>query len=83
MTAAIELGVTDLTLTGDSDLVVRQTRGEYAVHAENLKPFRQQLVTLLSTIDQWRILHVPRALNKEADALSRQELVKRLQAVTS
>lgn len=61
-----------IKILGDSQLVIRQMKGEYKVSAPHLQQLHakaQALVTQVSSPIEWQ--HIPRALNKRADALSR------------
>ncbi|MGI0070644.1 MAG: ribonuclease HI [Thermoplasmata archaeon] len=61
-------------VSGDSQLVIRQMRGEYRVRTEHLEAYRSWLARLageFATVD-WR--WVPRADNARADALSKRAL---------
>jgi ribonuclease HI len=63
--------IQNVRILGDSQLVIRQMKGEYKVsspHLQVLHAKAQDLVTRVPQID-WQ--HIPRALNKRADALSR------------
>lgn len=71
---ASELGGTELELIGDSELVVRQVRGEYKVKNAGIKPLHAQVLEALDSFDSWTIEHVPREDNAEADALVNQAL---------
>lgn len=60
----------------DSELVVKQVRGEYKVRDEGLKPLHAQVKGYLSDME-FTINHIPRALNKRADELVNQALDQR------
>ncbi len=53
----------------DSELIVKQVKGEYRVKDEKLKPLYLSLIKILNTFS-YEIKHVPRNDNKLADALS-------------
>ncbi|XP_074306102.1 uncharacterized protein LOC141641334 [Silene latifolia] len=67
---AIEIGVRDMDIYGDSKLVVNQVLGEYEVKKEDLIPYHQQALQLLNQLDDIHVGHVPRSANKLADALA-------------
>ncbi|XP_074300490.1 uncharacterized protein LOC141631764 [Silene latifolia] len=67
---AIEIGVGDMDIYGDSKLVVNQVLGEYEVKKEDLIPYHQQALQLLNQLDDIHVGHVPRSANKLADALA-------------
>lgn len=58
----------------DSELVVRQLRGEYKVKNEDLKPLSMKAMNLLMFFSAFELKHVPRAENKRADALANEVL---------
>jgi len=68
------LGADDLDLVGDSELIVKQVRGEYKVKDAGLKPLHAQVRSKLAEVDSWSIRHVKRELNAEADALVNEAL---------
>ena len=71
---ATELGASELELVGDSELVVKQVRGEYKVKDPNLKALHAQVRSALAGVDSWRIRNVPREQNAEADRLVNEAL---------
>lgn len=71
---AKELGATELELVGDSELVVKQVRGEYRVKDAGLRPLHSAAQKALGDFSEWQIRHVKRAANAEADALVNQAL---------
>lgn len=66
---AVALGATELELVGDSELVVKQVRGEYRVKDPNLKPLHGTAMSALRDLDGWSIRHVGRDQNAHADRL--------------
>jgi ribonuclease HI len=71
---ARELGASEVELIGDSELVVRQVRGEYRVKDAGLKPLHAEVAKALDDFDAWSISHVRREENAEADRLVNQVL---------
>jgi ribonuclease HI len=65
----IEHEVTSVTIKGDSLLVVNQVRGIWKAN-EKMRPYRDKARELLDQLAWYKILHVPRAQNKKADALT-------------
>jgi ribonuclease HI len=63
------LGVRDLEIVNDSELVARQLTGEYRVKKEDLRMLHAQAKQALGEFDRWSIRSVPRAENEVADAL--------------
>ena len=62
--------VSFLTVRSDSELLVRQLRGEYKVRAEHLRPLHAEACRRLRVFPAVRILHVPREENRKADSLA-------------
>jgi len=59
-----------ITVRGDSELVIKQMRGEYKVSSPNLKPLWKECQRIANTLPHIVYEHVPRAANAKADALS-------------
>ena len=66
---AAALGASELELVGDSELIVRQVKGEYKVKDANLRELHAQVKRALGGFEGWSIRHVRRAENAEADRL--------------
>jgi ribonuclease HI len=64
---ARELGYGDVEAVGDSELVVRQVRGDWRCRADNLKPLRDEVLGTAEAFDGFEIRHVPRGSNEAAD----------------
>lgn len=60
-----------LEVNGDSQLVIRQMTGQYAVNADRIIPLHRRATELaqIVNVDRWQ--WVPRDQNHEADQLSR------------
>jgi ribonuclease HI len=71
---ARELGAESVELVGDSELIVRQVRGEYKVKDAGLRPLHAAASEALREFDRWSIRNVPRAENEAADALVNEAL---------
>ena len=63
------LGVRELEIVNDSELIARQLTGEYKVKNEQLRMLHTQARDALSGFERWSIRSVPRAKNDVADAL--------------
>ncbi|XP_074278463.1 uncharacterized protein LOC141602054 [Silene latifolia] len=66
----IKIGVREMDIYGDSQLVISQILDEYEVRKEDLIPYYRQALQLLNQLDSINIGHVPRSANKLADALA-------------
>ena len=62
-------GAREVEVVGDSELVVRQVRGEYKVKDDALRALYAKVVKALAEFDSWSIRHVRREDNAEADRL--------------
>lgn len=67
--AAAKRGIRRLAVRLDSELVVKQLRGEYRVKHANLQPLYRRARALLESFDYVEIRHVPRNENRLADRL--------------
>ena len=65
-----------VTLTGDSQLVIRQMRGEYEVRARHLRAYHDRLAQLAAKFRHVEFVWVPRSQNQHADALSKEALLE-------
>ena len=65
---ARELGAREVELVGDSELVVKQVKGEYKVKDANLQELHAEVKQALGGFERWTIRHVRRAENAAADA---------------
>jgi ribonuclease HI len=71
---ASELGANELELIGDSELIVRQVKGEYKVKDATLRELHGEVKRALRPFERWSIRHVRREHNAEADRLVNQVL---------
>jgi ribonuclease HI len=71
---AAELGADELELVGDSELVVKQVRGEYRVKDQGLRPLHAEVKAALAPFGAWSIRHVRREQNADADGLVNEAL---------
>ena len=67
-------GVKRVHLKMDSELIVRQLHGAYRVKSPDLRPLYQQVMFLTKGLDDFRVTHIKRALNGQADALANRAL---------
>lgn len=71
---AAEFGARELELVGDSELVVRQVKGEYKVKDTALRKLHAEVKRALAGFDGWSIRHVRREQNAAADRLVNEAL---------
>ncbi len=67
---ALDHRETKVQIRADSELLVKQMRGEYRVKNAGLQPLHARARLLVNQLDQVKFEHVRREFNKEADRLS-------------
>ncbi|MFC5279846.1 ribonuclease HI [Halorubrum rubrum] len=72
--AADEYGFDEIDVRGDSELIVRQVRGEWNANDPELRERRVRARELLDRFDRWSLAHVPREINARADDLANEAL---------
>ncbi len=71
---ATELGVKKLAVFSDSELMVKQMKGEYRVKNEDLRPLYAEAKKLAAGFESLTITHVRREQNKRADEIGNDAL---------
>ncbi|WP_256288064.1 ribonuclease HI [Halobellus inordinatus] len=71
---ARDYGFDEVDVRGDSQLIVRQVKGEYDTNNPELRERRVRVLELLDAFDRWSLEHVPRAVNGRADSLANEAL---------
>ncbi len=72
--AAKHTGAEEVLVFSDSELLVKQVNGEYKVKSSQIRPLFRQTVDLLNEFESWKVQHVTREKNREADKLVNQAL---------
>ncbi|WP_276254362.1 ribonuclease HI [Halomontanus rarus] len=72
--AARDYGYDEVDVRGDSELIVKQVRGEYDTNNPQLREKRVTALELLSAFEEWSLEHVPREVNDRADALANEAM---------
>jgi ribonuclease HI len=72
------LGVEEVELVADSQLLIRQLAGRYRVKSPTLRPLYEEAKGLLTGFKKVRLRHVPREENIEADTMSNRAIDERL-----
>jgi len=67
---AFDLGIKNIVCYLDSELVVKQIKGEYKVKNEGMISMYNMVKPLIKQFDKFEIKHIKRELNKKADALA-------------
>jgi len=71
---ALRMGVKELEVCSDSQLLVRQMQGHYAVRSSRLKELHRRAKEMVDRLEAFRISHVPREENRLADQLANQAI---------
>jgi ribonuclease HI len=72
------MGIKELDVFADSELLVKQLSGDYQVKAEHLKPLHDEVQALLKGFSFIQVRHIPREENGQADAMSNRAIDERL-----
>jgi ribonuclease HI len=72
--AARDYGFDGIDVRGDSELIVKQIRGEWDANDPGLRERRVEALSLLEAFDRWSIAHVPREVNERADKMANEAL---------
>jgi ribonuclease HI len=67
-------GVKALRIESDSELLVKQMRGQYKVRSPELQPLFERARKMSQALESFRIDHVYREQNREADALANEAM---------
>ncbi len=67
---ALEKGHSRLRVVSDSELMVKQIKGQYRVNSPELRPLYEEAKRRIAGLEQFRIEHVLRGKNQEADRLA-------------
>jgi probable phosphoglycerate mutase len=72
--AALEFAITNghrsLRVVSDSELMVKQMKGQYRVNSPELRPLYEEAKRRVSQVDHFQIQHVLREKNRHADRLA-------------
>ncbi len=72
----IEHGAKHLRVISDSELMVKQMKGQYKVNSPVLRPLWEQARALARKLDRFEISHTLRGANKTADRLANEAMDK-------
>jgi ribonuclease HI len=73
---AIENGAKQLRVVSDSELMVKQMKGQYKVASPGLRPLYEQARRLAARLEKFEMRHTLRGGNKEADRLANEAMDK-------
>ena len=68
------MGFGTVTVYADSELLVKQVNGQYRVKNEGLKPLFALALKLLRGFGSFKVAHVRREFNKDADEMANQAM---------
>jgi probable phosphoglycerate mutase len=71
---ALEHGHTHLRVISDSELMVKQMKGQYRVNSPDLKPLYEEAKRRAGRLKKFEMQHVLRGKNKEADRLANEAM---------
>jgi probable phosphoglycerate mutase len=71
---ALAKGHPRLRVVSDSELMVKQIRGQYRVQSPDLRPLYEEAKRRISKLEAFQIEHVLRGKNKKADELANQAM---------
>jgi ribonuclease HI len=72
LAGALAQGVTRIELRADSELLIKQLKGEYRVKSPGLRPLFDEAKRLIARFASVKLTHIRRELNGEADRLANQ-----------
>ncbi|MBI3180922.1 MAG: ribonuclease HI family protein [Myxococcales bacterium] len=75
---ARELGVREVEVFADSELMIRQLGGRYQVKSPTLRPLYEEALRLLNDFSRVKLVHVPREMNTAADEMSNRAIDEKL-----
>ena len=67
---AVELGIKDINVEGDSQLAINQINGTYRVNSDNIITLYNKVIDNLVNFDTFSFRHIKRDKNKLADYLA-------------
>jgi ribonuclease HI len=71
---ALHKGYRRLRVVADSELMVKQMKGQYRVNSPDLRPLWEEAKRRVAGLESFEIQHVLRGKNKRADALANQAM---------
>lgn len=75
---ARQLGVSEVEVYADSELMIRQLGGRYQVKSPSLRPLYEEALRLLNDFSRVKLVHVPREMNAAADEMSNRAIDERM-----
>jgi ribonuclease HI len=76
LAGALAQGISRIEVRADSELLIKQLKGEYRVKSPGLKPLFEEARRLIARFASVKLTHIRRELNGEADRLANQGIDK-------
>ncbi|GKD17311.1 reverse transcriptase domain-containing protein [Tanacetum coccineum] len=73
---ATRMKVKNICTFVDSKLVASQVEGSYEAHGEKTKKYKEKVLEVVTSFNNFQISHIPMEQNKKADTLSKLEAVQ-------
>lgn len=73
---ALRQGISKLKVVADSELMVKQIKGQYKVNSPELRPLYEEAKRRIGKLEAFQIQHVLRGKNQQADRLANQAMDK-------
>ncbi len=77
LSEARSMGIRDVEVFADSELMVKQLHGVYKVKSEDLRPLFEKAASLMKAFRSSKIVHVYREENAAADKLANEAIERR------
>ena len=71
---ALTNGIPELRVVSDSELMVKQMKGQYRVNSPDLRPLFEEAKSRAAKLGRFEMQHVLRGKNKEADRLANEAM---------
>jgi len=75
---AKDLGVQEVEVFADSELMIRQLNGTYQVKSPSLRPLYEEVLELLNQFGRFKLVHLPREMNAMADEMSNRAIDEKM-----
>ena len=75
---ALILGLKDIVVYSDSELLVKQLNGDYRVKNSNLRPYYEQFLHLKTGLQGLEVKQIGREENRQSDKLANQAIDARI-----
>lgn len=69
---ALSLGIDEIEVYSDSELLIRQLKGVYKVRNQGLLPLYEKVLELLRKFKKYQLNHIGREENRLADSLAKE-----------